>query len=81
MIFQYNPQATAASLNDDYFKKKGFMWMLNDDDKLFVNTTIYDYLWHYRSSVVDRVYNLLPFLVPTNNSGCLHQVNIYPIEK
>lgn len=68
-------QATAASLNDDFwFKKYGFNAMLGEEDTMFLNMTVYDYLWYYRSSIVHRVQSIAPFLVPTNNSGCLYQV-------
>lgn len=70
-------QATAASLNGDFFKKIGFNMLLGEEDSLFLNMTIYDYLWYYRSSIVHRVQKFAPFLVPTNNSGCLYQVCIF----
>ncbi|XP_055312285.1 scavenger receptor class B member 1-like isoform X2 [Sitodiplosis mosellana] len=66
--------ATAASLNENWIKKLGFNSMLGDEDTVFLNMTVFDYLWFYRSSVIQRVQNIASFLVPTNNSGCLHQI-------
>lgn len=72
---QLNTQATAASLNEDFwFKKIGFNSMLGDEDTMFLNMTVHDYLWYYKSSIIQRVQSIAPFLVPTNNSGCLYQV-------
>lgn len=68
-------QATAASLNNEFFKKLGFNFMLDSSgDPMFLNMTIYDYLWFYRSDVIHRVQEFAPGLVPTNNSGVLFQV-------
>lgn len=52
----------------------GFNSMLGDEDTMFLNMTVHDYLWYYKSSIIQRVQSIAPFLVPTNNSGCLYQV-------
>lgn len=67
--------ATAAFINDDYFKKFGFKFMLRESDTMFVNITVYDYLWNYRSDLIGRIRTFAPFLVPTDNSGVLYQVS------
>lgn len=67
--------ATAAFINDDYFKKFGFKMMMRESDTMFVNITIYDYLWNYRSDLIGRIRTFAPFLVPTDNSGVLYQVS------
>lgn len=43
-------------------------------DPLFLNMTIYDYLWYYKTDLIARVQEIAPSFVPTNNSGCLYQV-------
>lgn len=51
--------------------------MLRDSaDTLFMNITIYDYLWNYRCNLVKKIQEIAPALVPTNNSGVLYQVKI-----
>lgn len=67
--------ATAAFINDNLFKKWGFNMMLRDSDPLFINITIYDYLWNYRSDLINRIRTFAPYMVPTDNSGVLYQVN------
>lgn len=69
--------ATAAFINDDYFKKFGFKFMLRESDTMFVNITVYDYLWNYRSDLIGRIRTFAPFLVPTDNSGVLYQVSAF----
>ncbi|XP_031632460.1 lysosome membrane protein 2-like [Contarinia nasturtii] len=69
--------ATIASLEKYpyYFVKFPFQQMLSEEDTLFLNMTVRDYLWNYKSDIVERVYNsFFSFLVPTNNSGCLYQI-------
>lgn len=67
--------ATATFVNDNFFKKVGFNLMLRDTDPLFVNITIYDYLWNYKSDLILRIKAFTPYLVPTDNSGVLYQVS------
>lgn len=56
----------------------GFNFLLAEStDSLFMNVTIYDYMWNFRSDLVDKVMNFAEFLVPTNNSGILYQVNSF----
>lgn len=60
------------------FYKMGFNFLLAEStDSLFMNVTIYDYMWNFRSDLVDKVMNFAEFLVPTNNSGILYQVNSF----
>lgn len=74
-----NIQASAASINGDQIQTFFFEDRLNEP--LFLNITIYDYLWRYESDFIKSLYNinLLGFnigqyIVPTNNSGVLYQV-------
>lgn len=69
-------QATAASLKDaSYFKQVGFKFMLRQSmDTIFFNISVYDYLWNYKSDLIQNIQTLAPFLVPTDNSGVLHTV-------
>lgn len=69
-------QATAASLNDaSFITKIGFNVILrNSLDSLFINITIYQYLWDYKSDLIQTVKQFAPFMVPTENSGALFQV-------
>lgn len=51
--------------------------MLRDSaDTLFMNITIYDYLWNYKCNLVQKIQEIAPALVPTNNSGVLYQVKM-----
>lgn len=45
-----------------------------------MNITVYQYLWDYKSDLIQTVKTLVPFMVPTENSGALYQVSstIYP---
>lgn len=72
-------QASAASINDNDIKKYFFEKRLHEP--LFLNMTIYDYLWRYESDFIQSMYNIDvlgfnigQFIVPTNNSGVLYQV-------
>lgn len=39
-----------------------------------MNITVYQYLWEYKSDLLQKVRSFAPFLVPTENSGALHTV-------
>lgn len=67
---------TAAYLHDaSFITKLGFKILQNSaEDHIFLNMTIYDYLWEYRSTLVQKARTLVPFMVPTENSGIMHTV-------
>lgn len=69
-------QGAASMLHDAYlFVKIGFKALqYSSADPVFINITIGDYLWNYRSSLVSKAKAFLPFMVPTDNSGILHTV-------
>lgn len=60
-----------------FFSKLAFNVMLNSaDEPIFVNITVYDFLWNYRSDVISLAHKVIPSLVPVNNMGIMHQVRI-----
>lgn len=60
------------------FLKIGFKALhYSAGDSVFINITIGDYLWNYQSSLVRQAGTLVPFMVPTDNSGILHTVSNY----
>lgn len=80
----YCIQASAASINGDSIQTFFFEERLNEP--LFLNITIYDYLWRYESDFIKTLYNMNvfginigQFFVPTNNSGVLYQVKNHKI--
>lgn len=46
----------------------------NSQDTLFMNMTIYQYLWDYKSDFIQNAKSIVPFMVPTENSGVMYQV-------
>lgn len=51
------------------------MAVITARDTLFLNTTIYNYLWNATSPTIKLVKNILPFMVPMDNMGILHIVS------
>lgn len=64
-------------LNDmSFLTKLAFNVMLNSaDEPIFLNITVYDFLWNYHSDVITLANKVLPSLVPVNNLGILHRVS------
>lgn len=65
---------SAASLFHDasFFTKVAFKALkMSTGDTAFINITVYDYLWNYRSKMVRGAKRLVPFMVPVENSGIL----------
>ena len=48
-------------------------------DSVFINTTIYNYLWNSSSLLIERTKNLLPSMVPTENMGVLAHVSVVKV--
>lgn len=44
-------------------------------DKIFMNMTVYQYLWDFHSELIQQAKKIVPFMVPTENSGVMYQVN------
>lgn len=63
-------------MNDDFFLKKLFFNSLyaQTKDNVFINITIYDLLWNYKSVLLTKIKEFIPFLIPTDNSGILYTV-------
>lgn len=58
-----------------FFTKLAFNVMLNSaDEPIFLNMTVYDFLWNYNSDVITLANKVLPMLVPVKNLGILQQV-------
>lgn len=58
-----------------FFSKLAFNVMLNSaDEPIFVNITVYDLLWNYKSDVITLANKVLPSLVPVQNLGIMHNV-------
>lgn len=53
------------------------MAVITARDTLFLNTTIYNYLWNATSPTIKLIKNILPFMVPMDNMGILHIVSRY----
>lgn len=68
---------TLSFLHDiSFFAKIGFNLMLTSlDEPIFLNTTVYDFLWNYRSNVISVAHKILPDLVPVENLGVMHRVS------
>ena len=58
-----------------FFTKLAFNVMLNSaNEPIFVNITVYDFLWNYHSDVITLANKMLPMLVPVRNLGVMHRV-------
>ncbi|KAJ2943382.1 hypothetical protein O0L34_g12193 [Tuta absoluta] len=66
----------ASYLHDaNYLMKTGFRILVNSHrSQMFLNKTIYEYLWDYRESVLDTSKHLVPGMVPVNNMGMLARI-------
>lgn len=70
---------SAASLFHDatFITKLAFKALkLSSGDTAFINITVHDYFWNYRSKLVHSAMRLVPFMVPVENSGILSIVSI-----
>lgn len=72
-------QAAAAFMADSSFiVKVGFNYLhRSTEESLFLNMTVWEYLWNYHSVLVSRAKDLVPFLVPIDNTGILNIVSLY----
>ncbi|XP_055537625.1 scavenger receptor class B member 1 isoform X2 [Wyeomyia smithii] len=63
----------AAKLQDsNSFVKWGYRLMLSSSgDQVFLNTTIYNYLWNLTSPIMNSARKIVPFMVPLDNIGIL----------
>lgn len=58
-----------------FFSKLAFNVMLNSaEEPIFINITVYDFLWNYNSDVITLANKVLPMLVPVTNLGILHRI-------
>lgn len=58
-----------------FLTKIAFNLILNSQNEpVFMNTTVYDFLWNYKSEVITLGNSFLPSLVPVNNLGIMHQM-------
>lgn len=59
-----------------FFTRQGVTFLMNRlGSKAFVKLTVDDYFWNFTDPLLKLSNNLLPFLVPTDNVGILHQVS------
>ncbi|XP_001660150.2 platelet glycoprotein 4 isoform X1 [Aedes aegypti] len=65
--------AMAAKLqNSNSLVKWGYRAILSSSgDKVFVNTTIFNYLWNQTSPIIKSARKIVPFMVPLENIGAL----------
>ncbi|KAJ6647542.1 Scavenger receptor class B member 1 [Pseudolycoriella hygida] len=70
--------AAAGFVNtQNFFIKFGYTFMEKQyNEGLFINISIYDYLWNYKSRVLEKAKALAPTMVPTLNSGILHGIYV-----
>ncbi|XP_053686455.1 scavenger receptor class B member 1-like [Sabethes cyaneus] len=63
----------AAKLqNSSSFVKWGYRLILSSSgDNVFINTTIYNYLWNLTSPIMKSARKIVPFMVPLENIGVL----------
>jgi hypothetical protein len=47
------------------------------DNKAFLNTTVYNFLWNMTSEVIKTAKSIVPFMVPLENFGIMHNVTLY----
>ncbi|XP_062544894.1 scavenger receptor class B member 1 isoform X2 [Armigeres subalbatus] len=68
--------AMAAKLQDsNSFIKWAFRAILSSsNDEVFVNTTIYNYLWNQTSPIIKSAKKIVPFMVPLENIGTLNTI-------
>lgn len=74
---------SAASMFADasLFTKIAFKTLkMSTGDTAFINITVYDYLWNYRSKLVSSAKMLVPFMVPVENAGILAIVSSIDVE-
>lgn len=66
--------AMAAKLqNSSLFVKWGYNLILSSSgDEVFLNTTIYNYLWNQTSPIMKSAKKIVPFMVPVENIGTLN---------
>ncbi|KAG4072531.1 hypothetical protein HA402_004620 [Bradysia odoriphaga] len=71
--------AAASFVNEyNYFIQIGYKFLHKTySDGLFINITVYDYLWNYRSKLIEKAEELVPSMVPTTNCGILHGIYAY----
>lgn len=70
-------QATASQLYDaSMFMKIGFNLLKKSTaEDLFLNLTVYQYLWNFTTPMIENARTFVPFMVPIENSGFLFNVS------
>lgn len=64
--------------DSSFIVKVGFNYLhRSTEESLFLNMTVWDYLWNYHSVLVSRAKDLVPFLVPIENTGILNIVSFH----
>lgn len=59
-----------------FITKLAFNVILNSaDEPIFINITVYDFLWNYHSNVVNLGNKFLPSTFPVKNIGIMHRVS------
>lgn len=62
--------------DSSFIVKVGFNYLhRSTEESLFLNMTVWEYLWNYHSVLLGRAKDLVPFLVPVYNSGILNIVS------
>lgn len=66
-------------MNDaNIFVKMGYNVLHSrSDEEVFMNISIYNFLWNYKSPLLQTAKDIVPFMVPTVNSGILHGVSSF----
>lgn len=66
--------------DSSFIVKYGFKLLhRSTEEPLFLNMTVWNFLWNYRSSLVMKAKSLVPFMVPIENSGMLHIVRSHSL--
>lgn len=64
----------AATLADYSFTFKFAFRLMSRHDQVFVNTTVYNYLWNFTSPAFDSAQKIVPFMIHQDNGGVIYNV-------
>lgn len=68
---------TMATLANGNFLMKLPMNIVLNKESLFVNQTIYNYLWNFTSPTLEQLKSIVPsFIIPRTNAGVLYNVSL-----
>ncbi|XP_037052523.1 platelet glycoprotein 4-like [Bradysia coprophila] len=69
----YGVLAAASFANEhNYLVQIGYNFLHRRySDGLFINITIYDYLWNFRSKLLEKAWEVVPSMIPILNCGAL----------